>query len=655
MKKYFIIIVLLSTVLLSSVELYSQKNKSQEFTSKSRKAKKAFKRAITYFEIRNYSEAMIDINTALSYDSNFVEAYLMAGQIFAESNKMKRSIYYYRMASIVNPDYYPDVYITLAMMEMNLGIYDKALADLKSYDVHPQKNKRYQQSVNEGIDKASFGIWSMAHPVEYNPVNLGMMVNSRFDDHINTLNTEENKIILTRRVSKNRYTREQRNDGEEDFYVSVRPSADQKWRAAYRMSNIFNTNGNEGAMNISPDQSRMVFTACYRNDGKGRCDIYISYKRGKTWSLPVNMGGPINTGNWESNPCLSSDGKTLYFVRRMGRGNSDIYSAQLLDNGTYGNVVSLGDVINTDGSEMTPFIHADGRTLFFSSDGHIGMGGMDLFMSRMDDNGKWGEVLNLGYPINDFENQMGIIVNPKGNTAYISSDKGDGFGGYDIYSFKLYEDARPIKTNYMKGIVADSDTKKALKAEFQLYDLNTAKLMVESTSDAHDGSFLVTIPNNAELGLTVSKKGYLIFSENFKVGEGFSANRPFLKNVYLHKIVEDQRVVLNNIFFSSLSYELERQSFAELDKVKQFLAINPNVVIEIGGHTDNVGSHKDNLILSQRRAKAVYDYLVNTLKVESKSLAYKGYADSIPLVDNDTEEGRAMNRRTELKVIKILK
>ncbi|MCK5846820.1 MAG: PD40 domain-containing protein [Bacteroidales bacterium] len=653
MKSKVLITIILISMFALSYSAYSQSRKTQEFTSKSRKAKKSFKRAITFFDAKQYKDAIYEIQDALKYDSNFVEAYLMAGQIYSETNRNKKSLYYYRKASIVNPDFYPDVFITLSVMEMKLGMYKEALADMQVYDAHPNKNSRFQPTVDAGIERAEFGKWNMEHPVDYDPKNIGISVNSRNDEYVNTVNTEENRVIFTRKSPKNNRTREQRNAEEEDFYQSVRQYSNNDWNIARRMSSIFNTSGNEGAMNISPDQTKMVFTACYRNDGRGRCDIYISEKRGKTWSMPRNIGAPVNTGNWESNPCLSSDGKTLYFVRRKGRGNSDIYTAELLADGKFGNVKNLGEIINTDGSEMTPFIHADGRTLYFASNGHIGMGGMDLFMSRKDSNGMWGPVINLGYPINDFENQMGIIINAKGDMAYISSDMKEGFGGYDIYYFELYDDARPVQVNYMKGLVADKDSRKSLEANFKLYDLNTNTLIVESNSDARDGSFLVTIPNNAELGLYVSRKGYLDFSENFKVGKGHSSIKPFLKNVYLQKIDLNKKVILKNIFFASLSYELEPQSFIELEKINDFLALNSNVRIEIGGHTDNVGSNSENMTLSTKRANAVYEYLINNLKVDSKQITYKGYGENEPVTNNETEQGRMLNRRTEIKIIDI--
>ncbi len=654
MRKLVVIITIITSIfLLVSLDSFSQHNNKQDLTSKSRKAKKAFNRAIVFFDNKDYNNAIYEVNDALKYDSSFVEAYLMAGQIYSEMNNIKKSLYYYKKASIVNPNFYPDVFLTMSVMEMNMGLYDDAYNNFQAYNNHPKKNQRYQKTVDSGLERAEFGKWSVANPVDYNPQNIGSAVNSNHDEYINTINTEENTIILTRRFPKNNSTREQRNDSEEDFYKSIRNSNELEWSTAMRMNNIFNTSGNEGAMNISPDQTKMVFTACYRNDGKGRCDIYISDKRGKTWSLPRNIGSPVNTGDWESNPCLSSDGKTLYFVRRLGRGNSDIYTAELMPDGTYGNVKNLGDIVNTPGSEMTPFIHADGRTLYFASNGHVGMGEMDLFMTRMDNDGNWGKVVNLGYPINDYENQMGILVNSNGNMAYISSDMHGGYGGYDIYSFELYEDARPIQVNYMKGIVAEKNSKKVLEAEFQLYNLNTKKLIVESTSDVRDGSFLVTIPNNAELGLYVSKKGYLDYSENFKVSDKHSSNTPFLKNIYLQKIDINKKVTLKNIFFASLSYELESQSFVELDKLKTFLTVNSKVKVEIGGHTDNIGSEAENKSLSTKRAKAVYDYLVDKMGIEAKRITYMGYGENEPVATNETEEGRKQNRRTEVKIIDI--
>jgi len=648
-KNYLIIGLFFLFLIVNSTIVNAQFTKGEDLTTESRKAKKAMKRAMTFFEVREYDEAMIDLKDAIKYDSNFVEAYLLAGQIYQEQRKTALSMYYYKKASQVNPDFYPKVFFILATFELENGKYQSALDDYKAYLNHPQMDKRFQQSINQGVDRAYFGIDHVNKPVEFDPVNLGEAINSRNEEYINTVSTDEATMIFTRKFY--RTDRYGKRGEEEDFFRSIK-NRDGKWATAKRMSSKFNTSGNEGAMSIAPDQSELVFTACYREDGYGRCDIYYSKKVGKTWTMPNNMGPKVNTGTWESNACLSSDGKTLYYVsnRAGGSGNSDIWTAERLKDGRWGNVKNLGMKINSKGAEMTPYIHPDGKTLYFSSDGHLGMGGFDLFYSKKNSKGEWSEPVNMGYPINDYKDQMGILINAQGNTAYISSAMKGGYGGYDIYSFDLYDEARPVSVNYMKGVVVDAKTNRPLKAKFELYDLNTNKLIIESNSDDINGDFLVVIPEGSLLGLNVSKNGYLFYSEQFEISGGHSSNKPFLKNIPLQPIELNQKIVLNNVFFDVSSYVLDEKSYSELSKVKSLFKSNSSLIIEISGHTDNVGNEKDNLTLSTKRAKSVYEYLIS-LGIDKKNLMYKGYGETKPIADNETEEGRMKNRRTELKVI----
>lgn len=608
-------------------------------------------RAMVFFTENNYPEALIDAKQAVEYDTNFVEAYIMIGQIYDSQRNASQSIKYYRKAANADPNFYPMVFYILGSHELQLGYYQSALDDFRTYLVHPKMDKRLTKMLNENIDKAYFGIDQMKNPVDFKPTNLGPAINTSAEEYVNTISTDNQMIIFTRKLGKNSRTLNQRNTQEEDFYQSFK-NKDGDWMLAKRMGPLFNTNGNEGAMNISPDQSKMVFTACYRKDGFGRCDIYQTWKKGNRWQLPVNIGAPVNTGNWESNASLSSDGKTLYFVRRMGRGNSDIYTAELQPDGSWGNVKSIGDIINSDGSEMTPFIHPDGKTLYFSSDGHLGMGGKDLFYSRKDANGNWTKPVNLGYPINDYKNQMGLIVNANGDLAYISSDMKGGKGGYDIYSFPLYQSARPTAVTYLKGVIRDAKTKKPLKANFELYDLTSDKLIVQSMSDAVTGDFMVVIPSGSTLALNVNRKAYLFYSDQFTVEGDYNSLKPFIKNIYLNPLEIDRKIILKNVFFATSSYELENESFLELNKVKELLDINSKLIIEISGHTDNEGGAVPNMKLSQERAKAVYNYLIS-IGVDADRLVYKGYGETKPVADNETEEGRSENRRTELRIIGI--
>ncbi len=651
--KFFIpfSLILLLFFSVSTNEIMAQRQKKTHYTSKSRKAVKAFDRAMLFFSDKNYSEAIEDLNEAIKRDSNFVEAYLLAGQINEMQHNIPSAIYYYHKAAIANPDFYPMVFYILGTHELELGQYQKALNDFKAYRSNPKMDKRLTKLVNENIDKAYFGIDQLAHPVDFNPVNIGPEINTPAQEYINTISTDEQTIIFTRKAKRNKYTQNKRNAEEEDFYSSVKDKSG-KWKKAVRMGPLFNTHGNEGAMNISPDQRKMVFTACYRKDGFGRCDIYETWKKGNRWLQPINIGPPVNTGNWESNASLSSDGKTLYFVRRQGRGNSDIYTAELQSDGRWGKVKNIGDVINTEGSEMTPYIHPDNKTLYFSSNGHLGMGGYDLYYSRKNAKGEWSKPVNLGYPINDYKNQMGMIINAKGNMAYLSSDKKGGYGGFDIYRFPLYKEARPVAVSYLKGVIRDAKTKIPLQAKFELYDLSSNKLIVESQSDPVSGDFMVVIPSGSLLGLNVTKKSYLFYSDQFVVDSNYSSLKPYKKDIFLDKIEIDKKIILKNIFFATSRYDLQKKSAMELTKVKKLLEENPTIKIELGGHTDNIGSVKDNMKLSQERAKAVYLYLIS-IGVNPDQLSYKGYGKTQPVESNDTEEGRAKNRRTELKVIDL--
>lgn len=645
---FFVLTVLFSILYCQS---YAQNSGDVEYTSKSRKAKKAMDRAVTFFSTHNYDDAIIDAKQAVDIDTNFIEAYLLLGQIYETKHLISQSVFYFRKASKLDPDFYPMVFYILGSHELEFGEYEYALEDFKTYLQHPKMDRRLIKMLNENIDRAYFGIDHIKNPVDFEPTNLGSSINTSAEEYVNTISTDGQTIIFTRKLEKKTSTINKNNTQEEDFYQSIK-NENNEWITAVRLGNLFNTNGNEGAMNISPDQSKMVFTACYRKDGFGRCDIYQTWKRGKSWLMPLNIGPPVNTGNWESNASLSSDGRTLYFVRRMGRGNSDIYTAELQPDGSWGNVQNIGDIVNSAGSEMTPYIHPDGKTLYFSSDGHLGMGGKDLFYSRKDENGKWNEPVNLGYPINDFKNQMGLIINANGDLAYISSDIKGGKGGYDIYSFPLYQSARPTAVTYLKGVIRDAKTKKPLQADFELYDLKSNKLIVESQSDAITGDFMVVIPSGSKLALNVNRKSYLFYSDQFKVEGDYNSLKPFLKNINLNPLEVDRKIVLENVFFATSSYKIENQSFMELNKVKDLLRINPHLRIEISGHTDNVGGAIPNLKLSEERARSVFDYLVS-IGVSANQLVYKGYGETMPVENNETDEGRSKNRRTELKVIGI--
>jgi outer membrane protein OmpA-like peptidoglycan-associated protein len=310
--------------------------------------------------------------------------------------------------------------------------------------------------------------------------------------------------------------------------------------------------------------------------------------------------------------------------------------------------VNLGDTINTSDNEMSPYIHPDNQTLFFSSDGHPGMGGFDLFRVKKHDDGTWDQPENLGYPINTHGDEIGLIVNAKGDKAYFSSDRLSE-SGKDIYEFELYIEARPQPVSYMTGKVFDIETGKPLTAKFELIDIKSANVVMEAFS-GKDGSFLVCIPTNKDYALNVSKEGFLFFSEHFSLSGIHEAVNPYHRDVPLSPIITGQKSVLRNVFFEYNSFRLRDKSRVELNKLVEFLSLNSGVIMEIGGHTDNIGDKAYNITLSENRAKAVYKYLIEH-QIDKKRLSFKGYGMSQPVDDNSTPEGRARNRRTEMKVI----
>jgi outer membrane protein OmpA-like peptidoglycan-associated protein len=447
------------------------------------------------------------------------------------------------------------------------------------------------------------------------------------------------------------FTRQENHN--EDFYKSVKRNGE--WLVAEFLSKEINTsNFNEGAQNISPDGNYLFFTGCNRPDGLGRCDIYISKREGNDWSKPFNIGGPVNTAGWESQPSISADGRTLYFVstRQGGYGGYDIWSSELNTDGTWSSPVNLGPEINTSYDEQSPFIHPDNESLYFSSNGWPGMGNKDLFLSRKAYSGEkqtgWQKPENLGFPINTFAEESGLSISSNGKLAFFSSNQKEGFGKLDIYSFELPEKLKPKAVTYVKGNVFDNLSKEVLDAHIQITNLANGKTIYDEIADPETGVFLATLPAGKSYGLTVSKEGYLFYSQNFTL-LGNLENQPFSMDISLQKINIGGMVILNNIFFETNKYDLLPESMIELQQLILFLRENPTVSIEIGGHTDNIGEDQSNLFLSRDRSKTVYEYLIKN-KIPLKNLSFKGYGEGQPISDNNTEQGRKNNRRTEFKI-----
>jgi outer membrane protein OmpA-like peptidoglycan-associated protein len=473
---------------------------------------------------------------------------------------------------------------------------------------------------------------------EFAPKNAGDRINSAESEYLPCLTIDGKEFFFTRRL----------RGFDEDFFSAKWDGKD--WVKAAPLGGNVNTDQNEGAQMISQDGEWLVFTACNRKDGWGSCDIYISFKTPQGWSEGLNLGGKINTDQWESQPCLSPDKRDLYFASRRegGYGGSDIYVSHLQLNGEWTTPENLGPQINTSGDESCPFIHADNQTLFFTSSGLLGYGGPDLFFSRKGPKGDWSVPENLGYPINTIYDEGTLFIAADAKTAYYASDRSDSKGGLDIYSFILPENIRPNKTLWVKGQVFDKKTTKGLPSAVELIDLNT-KQMISKVQTDEKGNYLITLPVGKDYAFNVNRKGYLFYSDNFSL-INHSPDSTYEKNIPLQPIEANASVVLKNVFFDINKFDLKPESEAELDIVVQLMNDNPTVKIQIGGHTDNIGKPADNLTLSNNRAKSVVTYLISK-GIPTARLSAKGFGETQPVADNKTEEGKALNRRTEMKVM----
>jgi len=360
------------------------------------------------------------------------------------------------------------------------------------------------------------------------------------------------------------------------------------------------------------------------------------------------MGPEINTVSWETSGCLSADGNKFYFTsdRPNGLGGLDIYVSTKLANGAWGKALNLGPEINTPGNEDAPFMHQDG-TLYFGSDGLPGLGDFDIFKSEWN-GGKWTKPQNLGYPINTIENEGSLVISADGKTAYYASDRADSRGGLDLYTFQLRNDIRPAQTLWVKGKVFDRSTRKGLPSSVELTDLSSKEIISKLQTD-ETGNYLITLPKGKDYAFNVNRKGYLFFSENFPLSQQ-QGDTAYTIDIPLQPIEANAAIVLKNIFFDPNKYELKPESQVELDEVVQLMKDNPTLKIQINGHTDNSGKAADNIGLSENRAKSVTAYLV-TKGVSTSRLSSRGYGDTQPIAANSTANGRAQNRRTELKVI----
>lgn len=644
---------------------------AQKYTTKktvSGKAKKSFEKAKQYAFERQYDRAMHELDRILEKDPTFIDALIDRAEIHFDQKRYAVAEKDFETAMAIDPAYNPRVFYILALAELK---QKKPLEAAKHFEQYAESETRNEERKAKALryrDNALFADHALKNPVPFQPKSLGANINTQYSEYLPSFTADSETLIYTARTPFR--GRDNRLQEQEDFFIAKKVNGG--WTKGQPLEGV-NTPLSEGAQSVSADGRFLVFTGCNRKEGYGSCDIYFSEYKNDRWTSPKNIGGTINSKAWESLPSLSADGRTMYFTseRASSIGGKDIYVTYRDDNGNWSKPKNVGAPINTTEDDQSPFIHPDGKTLYFMSMGHPGMGNYDLYFSRLDENNQWATPTNLGYPINTKANEGALTVSLDGKTAYFASDltslkegettaftSGTSRSDTDIYSFDLYPEARPLPVTYVKAKVKDVETKKDLIAQVEFIDLENGTTHTSSETNEY-GEFLVVLPMGKDYALNVSKKRYLFHSENFGLAESNSLTDPFLLEIDLVPIKEKSTVdatiikakpiILKNVFFATASAELLDASLIELQRLKQLLEDNNNLKIQINGHTDNVGSETANQTLSTDRAKAVYNYLIES-GIAAKRLRYKGFGESMPIESNDTKAGRQSNRRTEFEV-----
>lgn len=622
---------------LSTVTCYGQSSK---------KIQKWFNEAKTLFYSKNWNECIQTGSKILKADPNHRDIHLLLSEVYLEMDSVSAQIHHLQMAKRLGAR--PLIDFRLGEVYYSIGDYENAEGAFKNYLASGKANDQRVKDLQHKLKNCEFGKKALKNPVSFHPVRLSEQINSRLDEYWPNLTVDEETMVFTRLVEA------PGKRPQEDFYSSNWENG--HWTQAKAIQDL-NTFDNEGAQCLSADGKELFFTACNRADGFGSCDLYYSYFKNGSWSVPVNLGEDLNTGYWEGHPSVSSDRRYLFFSsnRPKGKGGKDIWRAELIGNHESGlpriGKVEMLESLNTSHDEISPFIHPNSRTLYFASKGHPGMGGFDLYYSEMNFKEQFHEVYNMGYPINTFKDEQGMVINGSGQLAYFGSSRIEDMG-IDIYSFEIDPNLRPDPVTFVKARIYDHITNESIRANVDLLTFSEGDWISRLEKSDERGEILLCLPLGYKYAFHVSVSGYLFDSRMFDLEEIHSERDPFIVDIGLKPIQAGAEMQLYNIYFESDSFRILQTSEPELNKLYELLVNNPGLQVEIQGHTDSSGDPSNNMLLSQNRAKSVLEYLLARGLAENR-LTYKGFGQSKPVADNETPEGKQLNRRTTIRITGI--
>ena len=602
------------------------------------RAKKEYEKGIESIQNGDLQTAVTAFEAALSRDTAFVEAHIRLGAIAFSQNQLGKSRKHLTSALQLDSTRNGTITLTMARISWMEEKYGETIEWVNKYLMQPRIKPGLRREAEKLLRDANF-MTSAPLPADISILPLSDNINSKLPEYLPTLTADEQMMIFTRRVS-----------GQEDFYVSQKQR--DQWSPSYPLHDL-NTKENEGAHCLSADGTLLILTGCNKAGGLGSCDLYFSQVDGERWSKPKNLGSQVNSSSWDSQPALSANNRKLYFSseRKGGAGGRDLWMTQRTVSGWSPpvNVTQL----NTPFNEEAPFLHADQISLYFMSDGHAGYGGTDLFISRRIGE-SWSQPQNLGAPMNTPADEGALHINLAGDKGYFARALQNDI---DIFSFSLSDHFRPTQATFVVIQALDARSGDSLQATVKVNDLGSGQTFEYSRTNTK-GELLLCITIGKEYGIQVDHPGYSFYSSNINLEEAKSIGEPHYIKASLWPLdkisvnaTAEVPIILRNVFFESGLATLLAKSHLELDRLRELLIEKKEMHIQIRGHTDSVGTPEDNQRLSENRAEAVYNYLVHH-GVSEYRLTYIGMGEDLPIASNETEEGRALNRRTEFVMVK---
>ena len=625
--------------------------------------KKALKNANIALEYEEWQEAIPYLEEAIRYNPNNPSSRYLLGKCLYLTQKRKRAAQELEKAYRLDKEADPELPFYYAKALHYIMEFDEAIVMYKSAQTYTKMDSERYQEIAKRIDQCEYGKELVAHPVNAKIINAGPSINTRYREHSPVISADESVMLFTSVRPGNVGTKGGVSTTE-DIYSTDR-IGEKAWSQPKNLGKNVNTRDHDASIGLSADGQKLFI---YKNP-PGNGDIFECELKGTEWSKPKSLGANINTRYFEETVSISSDGKTIYFTSEKpgGFGETDIYKSTLDEEGNWTEPENLGETINTADRDESPFIHPNGKTLYFSSRGHRTMGSHDIFKSNLQEDGTWSKPENLGHPINTPGDDIYFVIAASGKHGYYSSMKEGGYGDSDIYMVDL-SPPKPVVTvieeettevtepvivanplTILKGKVTDAVTQDPVEAAIKVIDNEKNEVISEFFSNSATGKYLVSLPSGKNYGISVESEGYLFHSENFDIPPTTDFQE-ITKDVSLKKIQIGSSIVLRNIFFDHDKATLRKESVAELERLIQLLKDLPKLKIEIAGHTDNSGSDSYNLKLSQRRAKSVVDFLIDKGIAQGR-LTAKGYGEGKPIDTNETEEGRQKNRRTEFTIL----